>query len=114
RCQTPAPVRPETPREVLGMVVTIVEEHIEDCSRVGFLHFALVARQETGSPQESGVVGGTGQAKIHLQQSSQTMHRDTLPTFPVEARDAEAASSGPRSNQRLSGTSSPQSRANSA
>lgn len=70
RCQTPAPLRPETPREVLGMVVTVVEEHIQDGSRLGFLHFALVTRQETGRPQESGVVGGTGQAKIHLQQPS--------------------------------------------
>src|SRR5690606_4030620 len=75
-CQTPAPVRPETPREVLGMVVTVVEEHIEDGSRVGILHFALVARQETGGPQEGGVISGTGQAKIHLQQSRQTVYRD--------------------------------------
>src|SRR5690606_32837419 len=91
---TPAPVRPETPGEILGVVVTVVEEHIEDGSRVGFPHFALVARQETGSSQEGGVVGGTGQAKIHLQQSSQTMHRDALPTLSVEARDAEGGQFG--------------------
>ena len=86
RSQTPAPVRPETPREILGMVVTVVEKHIEDGSCVGFLHFALVARQETGSPQEGGIVGGTGQAKIHLQQSSQTVHRDALPSLPVDRK----------------------------
>ncbi|MCY1366375.1 hypothetical protein D9M69_532680 [compost metagenome] len=71
-----------------------MEKHIEDGSRVGFLHFALVARQETGSPQEGGIVGGTGQAKIHLQQSSQTVHRDALPSLPVEARDAEGGQFG--------------------
>ena len=38
RSQTPAPVRPETPREILGMVVTVVEKHIEDGSWVGFLY----------------------------------------------------------------------------
>jgi hypothetical protein len=36
------------------MVVTVVEKHIEDGSCVSFLHFALVARQENGSPQEGG------------------------------------------------------------
>ena len=64
RRQTPAPVTPETPREVLGMVIPIVEEHIEDSACVGLLHFALVARQETGSPQERfGLVGGLAEQR---------------------------------------------------
>ena len=76
------------------MIVTVVEEHVEDGSCVGLLHFALVARQETGGPQEGGVVGGTRQAKIHLQQSGQTVYRDTLATFPVEACDAKRGQFG--------------------
>ena len=89
RRQPPAPVTPKTPGEVLGMVVSVMEEHVEDGSSIGFLHLALIARQETGGTQKSGVVGSARQAKIHLQQSGQAMHRDALPIFPVEACDAK-------------------------
>jgi ABC-type cobalamin/Fe3+-siderophores transport system ATPase subunit len=60
RGQPPHVVSPKTIREVFGVVVAVVEDHIENSAFVDLVDLLLTAREEPGGTQEACVMCASG------------------------------------------------------
>src|ERR1700761_2871407 len=83
--ETPAAVARKAKRDILRMVVSVVENHVEDTSFIGLQHFAFIVCEKTGQTQEGRVVDRRRDAEIGIQRAGEGMRRYAPARIAIEA-----------------------------
>lgn len=101
-------LRIHTVREVLGVVIPIVKQHVEYRPLKCFLHLALITRDHPCGTQKSRVVHCRRNPEVRVQKTRQRMDRDALPLRQIKAFNAEGRLLLTQIEHPVAGTSKPQ------